>query len=55
MNLFEEFWQRKEWLSSMTKLWKTEYSHQVLGSQSEVWKTAPNRVKEGEVVLVADD
>jgi len=29
--------------------------HQVLDSQGEVWKTLPNPLKEGEVVLVADD
>ena len=28
--------------------------HQVLGSQGEVWKTLPNPLKVGEVVLVAD-
>jgi len=39
----------------MNKIWKKEYLHQVLGSQGEVWKTLPNPLKEGEVVLVADD
>ena len=39
----------------MNDLWKKEYLHQVLGSQGEVWKTLPNPLKEGEVVLVGDD
>ena len=42
-------------LSSMNDLCKKEYLHQILGFQVEVWKTAPNPLKEGEVVLVADD
>ena len=40
---------------NQTELWKKEYLHQVLGSQGEVWKTEPNPLKEGEVVLVADN
>ena len=55
LNLSEEFQRRKKWLSSMNDLWKKEYLHQILGSQGEVWKSAPNPLKEGEVVLVADD
>ena len=52
LNLSEEFQRRKKWLSSTNDLWKNEYLHQILG---EVWKTAPNPLKEGEVVLVAND
>ena len=55
LNLSDEFRQRKMWLSSMNDLWRKEYLHQVLGSQGEVWKTRPNPLKVGEVVLVADD
>ena len=55
LNLSEEFQRRKKWLSSMNDLWKKEYLHQILVSQGEVWKTAPNPLKEGEVVLMADD
>ena len=55
LNLSDEFRQRRKWLSSMNDLWKKEYLHQVLGSQGEVWKTLPNPLKEGEVVLVGDD
>lgn len=55
LNISDEFQQRKKWLSSMNDIWKKEYLHQVLGSQGEVWKTQPNPLKEGEVVLVADD
>ena len=55
MNLSEEFRGGNKWLSSMNDLWKKEYLHLLLGSQGEVWKTVPNPVKEGEVVLVADD
>ena len=29
--------------------------HQILDSQGEAWKTVPNPLKEGEIVLVADD
>jgi len=39
----------------MNDLWKKEYLHQVLCSKGQVWKTVPNPLKEGEVVLVADD
>ena len=39
----------------MNDLWKKEYLHQVFGSQGEVWKSLPNPLEEGEVVLVADD
>ena len=39
----------------MNDLWKKEYLHQVLGSEGQVWKTVPNPLEEGEVVLVADD
>ena len=55
LDLSDEFRQRKMWLSSMNDLWRKEYLHQVLGSQGEVWKTRPNPLKVGEVVLVADD
>jgi len=55
LNISDEFQRRKKWLSSMNKIWKKEYLHQVLGSRGEVWKTLPNPLKEGEVVLVADD
>jgi len=55
LNLPDEFRRRKKWLSSMNDLWKKEYLHQLLGSQGEVWKSLPNPLKEGEVVLVADD
>ena len=55
LNLSEEFLRRKKWLFSVTELWKKEYLHQVLGSQGEVWKTEPNPLKKGEVVLAADD
>ena len=50
MNLSEEFKRRKKWLSSMNDLWRKEYLH-----QGEVWKSVPNPLKEGEIVLVADD
>ena len=39
----------------MNYLWTKEYLLQILGSQGEFWKTAPNPLKEGEVVVVADD
>ena len=39
----------------MNELWKREYLHQVLGSPGEVWKTPTNPLKEGEIVLVAED
>ena len=55
LNLSDEFRQRRKWLSSMNDLWKKEYLHQVLGLQGDVWKTPPNPLKEGEVVLVGDD
>lgn len=55
LNISDEFQRRKKWLPSMNDIWKKVYLHQVLGSQGEVWKTLPNPLKEGEVVLVADD
>ena len=55
LNISDEFQRGKKWLSSMNDIWKKEYLHQVLGSQGDVWKTLPNPLKEGEVVLVADD
>lgn len=39
----------------MNDLWKKEYLHLLLGLQREVWKSLPNPLKDGEVVLVPDD
>jgi len=46
---------RKAYFEHLATVWKREYLHQVLGAKGEVWRSKPNPLQIGEVVLIGDD
>ena len=46
---------RKAYFEDLAIVWKREYLHQVLGAKGEVWRSKPNPLQIGEVVLIGDD
>jgi len=46
---------RKAYFEDLVTVWKREYLHQVLGAKGEIWRSRPNPLQIGEVVLVGDD
>ena len=51
----EQLQLRKAYFEDLADIWKREYLHQVLGAKGEVWRSKPNPLQIGEVVLVGDD
>ena len=50
----DELQLRKSYFQRLSGVWEREYLHQVLGAKGEIWKSSPNPLKIGEVVLIGD-
>jgi len=50
----EELQFRKSYFQQLSAVWEREYLYQVLGSKGEIWKSSPNPLQIGEVVLIGD-
>jgi len=50
----EEIHLRKSYYQQLSAIRETEYLYHVLGAKGEMWKSSPNPLQTGEVVLVGD-
>ena len=51
----EQLQLRKSYFEQLSHVRRREYLQQVLGTKGEIWKSCPNPVQAGKVVLVGDD